>query len=57
MRTKHILTLAEVDEILAAARNEAFKHNWVITIAVVDDGGHLLGLSGRRVTRKRFYCD
>lgn len=45
MRTKHLLTLAEVDEILSAARNEAFKHNWVVTIAVVDDGGHLLGLS------------
>ncbi|NPT47815.1 hypothetical protein GNZ12_42295 [Paraburkholderia sp. 1N] len=45
MRTKHILTLAEVDEILAAARNEAVKHNWAVTIAVVEDGGHLPGLS------------
>jgi glc operon protein GlcG len=45
MKTKHILTLAEVDEILAAARDEAVKHNWAVTIAVVDDGGHLLGLS------------
>jgi glc operon protein GlcG len=45
MKTKHILTLAEVDAILAAARNEAVKHNWAVAIAVVDDGGHLLGLS------------
>jgi glc operon protein GlcG len=45
MRTKHVLTLAEVDKILAAARNEAVNHNWAVTIAVVDDGEHLLGLS------------
>jgi glc operon protein GlcG len=45
MKTKHILTLAEVDAILAAARNEAVKRNWAVAIAVVDDGGHLLGLS------------
>jgi hypothetical protein len=35
----------EVGEILAAARNEAVKHNWAVAIVVVDDGGHLLGLS------------
>ena len=45
MKTQHILTLAEVDEILVAARNEAVKNNWAVTIAVVDEGGHLLGLS------------
>jgi glc operon protein GlcG len=45
MKTKHVLTLAEVDELLAAARSEATKNNWAVTIAVVDDGGHLLGLS------------
>ena len=45
MKTKHILTLSEVDVIVVAARNEATKNNWAVTIAVVDDGGHLLGLS------------
>ena len=28
----------------AAAEAEAAKHAWAVTIAVVDDGGHLLGL-------------
>ncbi|MGF6781402.1 GlcG/HbpS family heme-binding protein [Paraburkholderia sp. GAS334] len=45
MKMKCILTLPEVDGILIAARNEAAKNNWPVTIAVVDDGGHLLGLS------------
>ncbi|MGF6534691.1 MULTISPECIES: heme-binding protein [Paraburkholderia] len=44
MLTKHVLGVAEVTQILAAARAEAEKNQWAVTIAVADDGGHLLGL-------------
>jgi glc operon protein GlcG len=44
MLTKPVLTVAETTKILAAARAEAEKNNWAVTIAVVDDGGHLLSL-------------
>ena len=41
---KPALTLAAVKKIIAAAETEALKHGWPVVIAVVDDGGHLLGL-------------
>ena len=44
MQTKPVLTLAETMRILEAARVEAEKNKWPVAIAVVDDGGHLLGL-------------
>lgn len=44
MNTKSVLTLAEVNTILDAAQNEAESNNWAVTIAVADDGGHLLAL-------------
>lgn len=44
MKTKHSLEAADVKAILAAAEAEALAHGWAVTIAVVDDGGHLLGL-------------
>jgi glc operon protein GlcG len=44
MKTKHFLTHDDVEKILAAAKAEALKNNWAVTIAVADDGGHLLGL-------------
>jgi glc operon protein GlcG len=44
MKTKHFLESADVKAIAAAAEAEALKHNWAVTIAIVDDGGHLLGL-------------
>ncbi len=44
MNTKPYLTLADVKTLLAAAEAEAVKNNWAVVIAVVDDGGHLLGL-------------
>ena len=44
MKTKAILSQTEVSQILAAARAEAQKNNWVVSIAVVDDGGHPLAL-------------
>ena len=44
MKTKAILSQTEVSQILAAARAEAQKNNWAVSIAVVDDGGHPLAL-------------
>ncbi|MCU0931293.1 MAG: heme-binding protein [Serpentinimonas sp.] len=44
MKTKATLELADVKAIAAAAEAEALKNNWAVTIAIVDDGGHLLWL-------------
>ncbi|MDB5818621.1 MAG: hypothetical protein JWQ11_2261 [Rhizobacter sp.] len=44
MKTKSILSLDDVKRISAAAEAEAVANNWPVTIAVVDDGGHLLSL-------------
>ncbi|NMM12684.1 MAG: heme-binding protein [Rhodoferax sp.] len=44
MQTKFTLELTDVKAIVAAAEAEALKNNWAVTIAVVDDGGHLLCL-------------
>ena len=44
MQTKPFLSLADVKRIAAAAEAEALAHAWAVTIAIVDDGGHLLWL-------------
>ncbi len=44
MKTKPVLTLEDVKKIAAAAEAEAVKNNWAVTIAIVDDGGHLMWL-------------
>jgi glc operon protein GlcG len=44
MQTKPVLTVTETMRMLDAARAEAEKNAWPVAIAVVDDGGHLLGL-------------
>ncbi|MCY1289850.1 hypothetical protein D3C76_901000 [compost metagenome] len=44
MHSKAVLTQEEVTRILAAARAEAQAHQWAVSIAVVDDGGHPLAL-------------
>jgi glc operon protein GlcG len=44
MQTKSFLTNDDVTRILIAARQEAQKNNWPVTIAVVDDGGHPLAM-------------
>ncbi|MCQ4272494.1 heme-binding protein [Pseudomonas kuykendallii] len=44
MLSKAVLSQTEVSRILSAARNEAQQNGWAVTIAVVDDGGHLLAL-------------
>ncbi len=44
MKTKPVLTQDDVNAILDAAQQEAEANAWAVTIAVADDGGHLLGL-------------
>ena len=44
MKTKPILTAEDCEKIQKAARAEAVKNKWNVTIAIVDDGGHLLSL-------------
>ena len=44
MKNKPILELSDVKMIAAAAEAEALKNRWAVSIAIVDDGGHLLWL-------------
>ncbi len=44
MKTKPYLSLDEVKRMAAAAEAEALAHGWAVSIAIVDDGGHLLWL-------------
>jgi uncharacterized protein GlcG (DUF336 family) len=44
MKSTHLLELADVKAIAAAAEAEALKNKWAVTIAIVDAGGHLLWL-------------
>ena len=42
MRSKTVLSLADAQQVVAAAREEANRRNWAVAIAVVDDAGLLL---------------
>ena len=44
MNHKPVLQRDDVARILEHSRNEAFANKWAVTIAIVDDGGHLLAL-------------
>jgi len=44
MKNKSALELADIKAIAAAAEAEALKNQWNVSIAIVDDGGHLLWL-------------
>src|SRR5215207_4878664 len=44
MNTKLALELADVKAVAAAAEAEALANHWAVSIAIVDDGGHLLWL-------------
>jgi glc operon protein GlcG len=44
MKTKPYLTLEDVRAVIGAAEAEAKNNNWTVSIAVVDDGGHPLGM-------------
>lgn len=43
MRTRPALTLADVKKITSAAEAEAIRNKWNVAIAILDDGGHLVG--------------
>jgi glc operon protein GlcG len=43
MKTRPMLQLADVQIALEAAKAEALRNQWAVSIALVDDGGHLLG--------------
>jgi len=44
MKQKFVLGSEEVKRMLAAGEAEALRQQWAVTIAIVDDGGHLLSL-------------
>ena len=44
MKQKSVLGRDDVARILDRARAEALAHQWAVTIAIVDDGGHPLAL-------------
>jgi len=44
MKSTHLLELADIKAIAAAAEAEALKNQWAVTIAIADAGGHLLWL-------------
>ena len=45
MKTQHVLEHSDVKKMALAAEAEASKHQWAVSIAIVDSGGHLLWLS------------
>jgi len=47
LANKPYLTQANVQAILDAANACAAENNWAVTIAVCDDGGHILGMIRR----------
>jgi glc operon protein GlcG len=44
MKSRPMLTLDDCRKISAASEAEAKKNNWIVCIAILDDGGHLLHL-------------
>lgn len=44
MQTKPFLELADLKVVALAAEAEALKNKWAVSIAIVDDGGHVLWL-------------
>ena len=44
MKTRPMLTLEDCRKISAAAQAEAVRNKWIVCIAILDDGGHLLHL-------------
>ncbi len=44
MKNKPVLDSSDVKLIAAAAEAEAQRNQWAVTIAIVDEGGHLLWL-------------
>jgi len=42
VKTRPELTLADCEKIMAAALAEAKRNSWIVAVAILDDGGHLL---------------
>ena len=42
MKTRAELTQADCEKLMAAALAEAKRNSWIVAIAILDDGGHLL---------------
>ena len=42
MKTRPQLTLADCEKIASAAMAEAQRNKWIVAVAILDDGGHLL---------------
>ena len=51
MKTKPTLELRDVENGLKAGLVKAAEKGWAVTVSVVDDGGHLLGLKRMDVAR------
>lgn len=45
MISRPALTVADVKKMAIAAEHEALANGWAVSIAIVDDGGHLLWLA------------
>jgi glc operon protein GlcG len=45
MRTKPCLSSVDVKKMIAACEAEATKNKWNVSIAIVDDGGYLVGFT------------
>ncbi|HEU0306932.1 MAG TPA: heme-binding protein [Lysobacter sp.] len=45
MRARQELTLADCEKIMAACLAEARRNKWIVAVAILDDGGHLLMLA------------
>ena len=56
MKTKPCLGLDDVKRIAAASEAEALANRWAVSIAIVDDGGHLLWLQ-RLDAEKQHQCN
>lgn len=52
MHSKPVLGREEVARVLGAAREEAQRQGWAVSIAVVDDGGHPLALERLTAARR-----
>jgi len=45
MRSRPCLTLEDCRKVTAACEAEARKNKWIVSIAILDDGGHVLMLT------------
>jgi len=45
VKTRPVLTLEDCQKLHAAAEAEARRNGWIVAIAILDDGGHLIHFS------------